>query len=143
MPIFLEGERVVVTIPSCGIGPNLSPNALTTTLIIKDLLLNKSQVQISDAVHHFMGTCNMTSITYYRAQEDKLGRHNRVATVRCLNSLVYSHWVNKSDISLFGKIVDFVPHKCSLTGSVSNQATGHHNPPCLQNPSQGYYHLAK
>ena len=66
-PILLEGERIIVTIPSRGTGPNLSPDALTTTLILKGLPLDKSQVQISAAVHRLLGARNVTSITYHRA----------------------------------------------------------------------------
>ena len=47
--------------------------------------------------------------------------------MRCLNSLVYTHWVNRSDVPLFGKTVEFVPHKRSLAGSGPNQAARHHD----------------
>jgi hypothetical protein len=111
-PVFLKGARVTITIPTRGTGPNLSPDALTTTLLVKGLPLDKSQTQINVAIHCLLGVRNVIAVNYNCAQEDALGRHDGIATLRCLSSIVYSHWVNRSNVPLLGKLVDFVPHRC-------------------------------
>ena len=46
-----------------------------------------------------------------------MGRHDGVATIRCLNSTVYIHWCNRKAVPLLGKLVDFSLHIKSLAGS--------------------------
>jgi hypothetical protein len=90
-PIFLEGERVLVSTPP---PPNSTQNpeeALTTSLIVKGLPMQHSQLQITAAVHRLLGARNVITVTYNRAQSEEFGRHDGIATVRCLNSAVYTH----------------------------------------------------
>ena len=47
--------------------------------------------------------------------------------VRYLNTRVYTHWMNGSDVLKFEKIVEFVQHKRSLSRSTLNQATQYHD----------------
>jgi hypothetical protein len=90
-PIFLEGERVTVTTPA---PPNSTQNldaALTTSLIIKGLPMQHSQLQITAAVHKLLGAKNVVTVIYNRTQSDEFRRHDGIATIRCLNSAVYTH----------------------------------------------------
>jgi hypothetical protein len=116
-PIFLEGERVLISTPP---PPNSTQNleeALTTSLIVKGLPMQHSQLQIIATVHRLLGARNVITITYNRAQSDEFGRHDGIATVRCLNSVVYTHWANRRSVPLLGKNVDFYPHHRSLAGA--------------------------
>jgi hypothetical protein len=121
--VSLVGERVIVSIPSCEPRPNLSPDALTTTLLMKGIPLDKSQIQVTAAIHRLMEVKNVLMVTYNRAENDELGRYDGLATIRCLNSMVHTHWVNRSDVHFLGKIVEFAPHKRSLAGSTPNSAS--------------------
>ena len=121
-PVFLEGEHVVVSLPSNLQSSNFTPEALTNTLLIKGLLIQQSQLQVTAAVHRLLGARNVISVTFNRAQADKLGCHDGVATVRCLNSAVYTHWVNRSAVPFLNKLVDLVPHQKSLAGSALSDA---------------------
>jgi hypothetical protein len=125
--VFIEGTRIVVTIPTRGTGPNLSSDALTTTLLVKGLPLDHSQTLVTVAFHHFLGVRNVIAVTYNRAQEDALGRHNGIATLRCLNFVIYSHWVNHGNVPLLGRLVEFVPHRRSLASSLPNFAARQHD----------------
>lgn len=40
-----------------------------------------------------------------------------MASVRCLNAAVYTHWYDQRDVPLLGKQVDFAPHAKSLSRS--------------------------
>jgi hypothetical protein len=57
---------------------------------------------------------NILNVTYNRASDDSLGHHDSVATIRCLNAAVYTHWCNRREIPLLGKLVDFSLHTKSL-----------------------------
>jgi hypothetical protein len=128
-PIILEGERVTVTTPA---PPNSTQNldaALTTLLIIKGLPMQHSQLQITAAVHKLLGTKNVVTVTYNRAQSDEFGCHDGIATIRCLNSAVYTHWANRCSVPFLGKNIDFSPHCRSLAGA-SPSATARQHDAC-------------
>jgi hypothetical protein len=91
-------------------------------LIAKGLPMQHSQIQVTAAIHCMLGPRNVISVLYNRAQDDALGRHDGIATIRCLNSTVYTHWVNRCAIPLLTKMIDFVPHRKSLAGSASSPA---------------------
>jgi hypothetical protein len=90
-PIYLEGMRITVSSTSKHHGPNPTTDTLTTTLLIKGLPMQQSQTQVTVAVHRLMGPRNVIAVTYNRAQDDTLGRHDGIATVHFLNSAVYTH----------------------------------------------------
>jgi hypothetical protein len=126
-PIFLEGERVLISTP---LPPNNIQNpeeALTTSFIVKGLPIQHSQIQITAAVHRLLGARNIITITYNRAQSDEFGRHDGITTVRCLNSAVYTHWANRRSIPFLGKNVDFYPHRGSLAGASPSATARQHD----------------
>lgn len=90
---------------------------LSTSILVRGLNIQYSQVQASAALHQLFGARNITNISYNRAQEDALGRHDGDATIRCLNSAVYTTWCSRRTIPLLGKLVDFTPHHRSIAGS--------------------------
>lgn len=106
---------------------NTSADALTTTLIVKGLPLLYAQNQVSLAIHRLLGAQNVIAIYFANALDDNLGRHEGSATIRCLNASVYSRWCNKLAVPLLGKMVDFTPHKFSLSGAKPNAAARAHD----------------
>lgn len=117
-PMSIAGHKITVTLPSSDSGTHLqSPDALTTSIMVKGLPLNVMQIQITTAIHRLLGPKNVISVSYEKAQDDELGRHDGSAMVRCLNAAVYTHWCNKKAVPLLGKNVDFSPHSRSISGS--------------------------
>lgn len=128
VPLLLHDEKISITIPPTNSPThNTSADALTTTLIVKGLPLLYAQEQVSLAIHRLFGAQNVISIRYANATEDDLGRHEGSATIRCLNASVYTRWCNKFAVPFLGKMVDFTPHKHSLSGSNPNAASRAHD----------------
>ena len=59
----------------------------------------------------------MLAITFNKAENDTMGRHDGIATIRCLNKAVYAHWYSRKAILFLGRSIDFAPHAHSLVGS--------------------------
>lgn len=59
----------------------------------------------------------MVSITYNKAQDDTMGRHDGIATIRCLNASAYTTWCTQKAVPLLGRLVDFMPHRRSMSGT--------------------------
>jgi hypothetical protein len=125
--LFLEGEHVTVSLPATIQSPNFTADALTTTLLIKGLPIQQSQIQVIAVVHRLLGARNVVLVTFNCTQDDTLGRHDGIATVRCLNSAIYTHKVNRRAIPLLNKLVDFVPYCKSLAGSTPSTAVQLHD----------------
>ena len=102
-------------------------DALRTYIIVRGLNIQYSQLQVSVALHKLFGAANIVNISYNRAQEDALGRHDGVATIRCLNSAVYTTWCSRRTIPLLGKLVDFTPHHRSIAGTAPPDSTRAHD----------------
>jgi hypothetical protein len=127
-PLLLQGERIRITTPSLTPSPNLtSKDSLTTTLIVKGLPLQYSQLQVTIAIHRLLAAKNVVSIHYTNAEEDDMGRHEGSAIINCLNAAVYTHWSNKMVVPLLGKMVDFIPHRRSLAGANPSAASRAHD----------------
>lgn len=122
-PLLLHGERIHISTPP--ITPSKNPTSndtLSTSLIVKGLPLQYSQLQVTIAIHRLLGAKNVVTIHYTNADEDELGRHEGSAVINCLNAAAYTHWSNKMAVPLLGKLVDFTPHRRSLAGSNPNVA---------------------
>ena len=116
-PIQVDSHLISISLPAANtIHPN-TPIALSTSIIVKGVLVDYSQNQVTATLHKLLRPQNILTITYNRAQDDSLGRHDRVATIRCLNSAVYTHWCNRHVVPLLGKLVDFFPYIKSLAGT--------------------------
>jgi hypothetical protein len=89
--------------------------------------MQHSQIQITTAVHKLLGAKNVVTVTYNRAQSDEFGRHDGIATIRCLNSAVYTHWANCRSVPFLGKNIDFSPHRRSLAGAFPSAAARQHD----------------
>jgi hypothetical protein len=121
-PIFISREKVMIQIPSSEPSANpTGPEALTTTILVMGLPIEFSQTKVTVALHRLLGAKNVLTVTYNRAQDDPLGRHDGMASIRCLNAAVYTHWCERRAVPLMGKHVDFALYAKSLTGS---------SPPC-------------
>jgi hypothetical protein len=106
--IFISGEKVMIQIPSSEPSANpTGPEALTTTILVRGLSIEFSQTQVTVALHRLLGAKNVLTVTYNRAQDDPLGRHDGMASIRCLNAAVYTHWCDRRAVPLLGKHVDF------------------------------------
>jgi hypothetical protein len=84
---------------------------------VRGLPIEFSQAQITVAIHRLLGIKNVLTVTFSRAQDDPLGRHDGIAQIRCLNAVVYTHWCERKAVPLLGRQVDFSPHIKSLSGS--------------------------
>lgn len=81
---------------------------------MKGLSADYSQNHVTATLHKLLRLQNILTVTYNHTHDDSLGRHDDVATIRCLNSIVYTHWCNRKVVPLLGKLVDFFPHVKSL-----------------------------
>lgn len=91
-PILIDNYRIHITVPSSDKNANSNaPEALTTLILVKGLPIEYSQLQITAALHKMLSPKNVISVTYNQADGDLLGRHDGVATIRCLNAAVYIH----------------------------------------------------
>jgi hypothetical protein len=116
-PILVDGHFITISLPAVyATNPN-APVALSTSILVKGLLVDYSQNQVTTALHKLLRPQNILTITYNRAHDDSLGRHDGVATIRCLNSVVYIHWCNRKAVPLLDKLLDFSPHVKSLAGT--------------------------
>jgi hypothetical protein len=116
-PILVAGHRITVTLPAETMLSPTALEALSTSVIVKRLPIDFSQTQITAALHKLLRPQNVITVTYNRAHDDSLGRHDGMATVRCLNSAVYTHWCNRKAVLLLGKLIDFSLHIKSLAGT--------------------------
>ena len=117
-PILFSGHRLHITSPlnDRPANPN-APEALTTSILVRGIPVEYSQLQITAALHKMLSPRNVLAVTYNRAEGDSLGRHDGVATIRCLNAAVYTHWCNRKGVPCLGKLIDFTPHIKSLAGA--------------------------
>lgn len=91
-PILFAGYKLNITSSSIDrlLHPN-APEALTTSIFVRGLPVEYSQTQITAAIHKMLSPKNVLAVTYNRAEGDTMGRHNGVATIRCLNAAVYTY----------------------------------------------------
>ena len=116
-PILVDGHHTTISLPATSIANPNAHVALSTSILVKRLLVDYSQNQVTTALHKLLRPQNIITVTYNRAHDDSLGCHDGVATIRCLNSTAYTHWCNRKAVPLHGKLVDFFPHVKSLAGS--------------------------
>ena len=116
-PILVEGHFISISLPTANDAHPNTPVAFSTSIIVKGVLIDYSQNQVTVALYKLLRPHNILTVTYNRAQARSLGCHDGVATIRCLNSVVYIHWCNRKAVPLLGKLVDFSLHVKSLAGS--------------------------
>lgn len=96
-------------------------------LIVKNIPLQYSQIQVTQALQRLISPRNIVSISYSNADSDSIGRHEGSALIRCLNAAVYTYWSNRRAVPLLGKFVDFVPHRRSIAGANPNEESSAHD----------------
>ena len=98
---------------------NPSELRISTTLVANNLPQRESQSAIIKALKKLIGEDNFTGVTfgYQFKQEDE--RQSGWCHIQCLNAAVYTEWLHKS-VYMFGRRVDFVPHKGNIDGSAPN-----------------------
>ena len=114
-----HSERLTVSATKDkGMG-NPSELRISTTLVANNLPQRESQSTITKSLKKLLGEDNVTDITfgYQHKQEDD--RQSGWCHIQCLNAAVYTDWLHKS-VYMFGRRVDFVPHKGSIDGSAPN-----------------------
>ena len=116
-PILVDGHLITISLPAAHVANSNAPVALSTLIIVKGLSIDNSQNQVTATLHKLLRPQNTFTITYNQVHDDFLGCHDGVATIRCLDSAVYTHWCNCKAVPLLGKLVDFVPHVNSLAGA--------------------------
>lgn len=127
-PIEFANHKLSITLPSSSQHTNKnSPDALTLSLLVRGLPVYRSQQDITAALHNLLGPNNVHSISFNRAEGDHMDRHDGVATIRCLNSSVYTQWYTKKATPCLGKFIDFAPHPRSLKGSKPHATAKKHD----------------
>ena len=98
---------------------NPSELRISTTLVANNLPQRESQSTITKSLKKFIGEDNVTGVTF--GYQHKLEDERRAGWchIQCLNAAVYTEWIHKS-VYIFGRRVDFVPHKGSIDGSAPN-----------------------
>ena len=114
-PILMEGNLISISLPTVHDTHPNAPVALSTLIIVKGLLVEYSQNRVTTALYKLLRPQNILIVK--RAHDNTLGRHNGVATIRCLNSAVYIHWCNRKAVPLLGKLMEFFPHVKNLAGT--------------------------
>ena len=114
-----HSERLKVSVPKDkGLG-NPSELRISTTLVANNLPQCESQSTITNSLKKLIGEDNVTDITFgYQHKQDN-DRQAGWCHIQGLNAAVYTDWLHKS-VYLFGRRVDFVPHKGSIDGSAPN-----------------------
>jgi hypothetical protein len=115
--ILIANHRISIFLPAKIVANPHAPEALSTSIIVKGLPVDYAQNHITAALHKLLRPKSILTVTYNRASDDSLGRHDGVATIRCLNTVVYTHWCNRRKVPLLDKLVDFSPHTKSLAGT--------------------------
>lgn len=103
------------------------PDLLSTTLLVRGLNIINTQLQVSIELHRMLGASNIASISFNRAKDDEHGRHDGIATIRCSNAATYTRWCNKRMVPMLGKLVDFFPHRRSISGSNPTESSKQHD----------------
>ena len=116
-PILVDNHPIAISLPATSTANPNAPVALSTSVLVKGLSVDYSQNQVTAALHKLLCPQNIIIVTYNRVHDDSMGHHDGVTTIRCLNSIVYTHWCNRKVVPLLGKLVDFFPHVKSLAGS--------------------------
>ena len=98
---------------------NPSDLRISTTLVANNLPQREAQSTITKFLKNLIGENNVTNITYGFQHKDEDDRQSGWCHIQCLNAAVYTDWLNKS-VYVFGRRVDFVPHKGSIDGSAPN-----------------------
>ena len=78
-----------------------------------------SQSTIIKSLKKLMGEGNVTDITFENQHNQGDKRQAGWSNIQCLNSAVYTDWLNKS-VYICGRRVNFIPHKGSIDGSAPN-----------------------
>jgi hypothetical protein len=74
--IYILGNKVIIQIPSLEPSANpLGPEALTTTILVRGIPIELFQTQINVVLHRLLGAKNIVVVTFNRAQDDPMGRH--------------------------------------------------------------------
>lgn len=63
-------------------------DGLSTSILVRGLNIQYSQLQVSAALHKLFGAQNIITVSYNRAQDDASGRHDGAVTITCLNGAV-------------------------------------------------------
>ena len=116
--LLISSIQLKAAPPSQEGSPNpTAPEVLKNFILIKGLSLDTLQLQISVGLHKLMGSKNVLALTFNKGENDSLGRYDGIATIRCLNTAIYTHWCNRKAIPFLSKSIDFAPHARSLAGS--------------------------
>ena len=117
-PLFISSSQLeILPLHKEGSSNPNSLEVLKKSYLVKGLLLDRSQLQISVGLHKLMGSKNILVVTFNKVENDSLERNDGIATIRCLNVAVYTHWCNHKAIPFLEKSIEFTPHARSLAGS--------------------------
>ena len=114
-----HSERLKVSITKDKDAGHPSELRISTTLVANNLPQRESQSTITKSLKRLIGEENVTGVTFGHKTNQEDDRQAGWCHIQCLNTAVYTEWLNKSTYIL-GRRVDFVPHKGSIDGSEPN-----------------------
>ena len=112
-----NNEKLVVSIHRDRNAGNPSELRISTTLVANNLPQRESQAVITKAMKQLFGESNIVGIGFGNTNTDKQAGW---CHLQCLNTAVYTEWINKSTYIL-GRQIDFIPHRGSIDGSDPNK----------------------
>jgi hypothetical protein len=92
---------------------------ISTTLVANNLPQRESQTDITRAIKQVFGADNIVSVNFGTNNHPHTEKQSGWCHIHCLNAAVYTEWLHKST-TIFGRRVDFIPHRGSIDGSVPN-----------------------
>ena len=114
-----HSERLTVSITKDKGMENPSELRISTTFVASNLPQRESQSTITQFLKKIIGADNITDITFGFQQKQGDDRQAGWCHIQCLNVAVYTDWLHKS-VYIFGRKVDFVPHRGSIDGLAPN-----------------------
>ena len=112
-----DNEKLIVSIPRDRNAGNPSELRISTTLVANNLPQRESQAAITKAMKQLFGENNIVDIGFGNTNTHKQAGW---CHLQCLNTAVYTEWINKSAYIL-GHRIDFIPHRGSIDGSDPNK----------------------
>lgn len=93
---------------------------ISTTLVANNLPQKESQTSIVMTLKKKFGDGNIVGFNFGNNVNHAEDKQAGWCHIQCLNAAVYTEWIHKS-IYIFGRRVDFIPHKGSIDGTDPNK----------------------
>ena len=112
-------EKLQVSITRDRRASHPSELRISTTLVANNLPQRETQTAITRAIKQVFGADNIVGVNFGANNLPHTDKQAGWCHIHCLNAAVYMEWLHKST-SIVGRCVDFIPHRGSIDGTVSN-----------------------